>query len=972
MPWPRANLVWMILGAVGAAASLSSISPAQTARKVDFNRDIRPILSNSCFKCHGPDAETVAAGLRLDTFDEATKNRNGAFGIVPGEPGKSRMWARVSHEDPARRMPPPDMGVKPLTPTQIETLRLWIEQGAEYKAHWAFVPPVSPKLPSVSDQNWVRNDIDRFVLAKLDAEGLKPEPEADKATLLRRASLTLTGLVPTPEEMQAFLQDQDPQAYEKAVDRLMAKPAYGEHVARYWLDAVRYGDTHGLHLDNERLVWPYRDWVVRAMNDDLPYNQFVTWQLAGDLLDHPTTDQMIATGYIRMNPTTAEGGAIEEEFLAKNTFDRVDTTSTVLLGLTMACARCHDHKYDPLKQREYYEMFAFFNSTEDKPLDDNALLPAPAMPAPTPEQESLMTAARGEIASMEDSASLEAAMAWIKKEHQAPPTIGAWELSGPFEAKDFEEAFSGEQSPEKDGGNAAWRAIDLALGRPQENLLGKMNASAYIRATITAPQTRAVDLLVGSDDGVKVWLNGKLIHSNKVLRALGPTDKVRLNLAQGENQLLIKLVNAGGGDALQVQIGDEVATRMEAVLTAPAQTPDIEREARRLFLAFGPESDQAKLYRARTAALGQMAARLPMTLVARELAVPRKAFILKRGEYNLPDAEVGRAVPAVLGQLPAGAPKNRLGLAQWLVNPKHPLTARVIVNRMWQQHFGLGIVRTSEDFGNQGEWPSHPELLDYLATKFVQDGWSMKKLHRLIVTSATFRQRAGASTEKRTRDPENVLLSRGPRFRLDAEVIRDNALYASGLLHDNAGGKGFKPYQPAGLWEAIAYPTSNTSKYMEDKGVQVYGRSLYLFWKRTSPPPAMTAFDAPTREACTVRRSRTNTPMQALVTLNEPMFQESARLLAERSYHAGDDDLSRINALFRFSLSRSATAEEAALLTGALGRYRARYSSDSAAADKLLTVGSAPRDALIPAPELAAWMLVAQTIINTDEFLTQH
>jgi cytochrome c553 len=966
-----ANVFSICLGVAGLAAGMASATQNKP-RKIDFNRDVRPIISNHCFRCHGPDAETVAAGLRLDSFEGATQNREGRFGIVPGKLDKSLMWGKVSNSDPAMRMPPPDSGVKPLSKEQIETLRLWIEQGAEYKAHWAFVAPKMPALPKVKDTKWVRNDIDRFILAKLEEEGMTPEPEADKATLLRRASLALTGLPPTPDVAAAFLKDKDPKAYEKAVDRLLASPKYGEHEARYWLDAVRYGDTHGLHLDNERLVWPYRDWVVRSMNADLPYDKFVTWQLAGDLLPNPTTEQMIATGYVRMNPTTAEGGAIEAEFQAKNTFDRVDTTSTVFLGLTMACARCHDHKYDPLKQREYYEMFAFFNSTADRPLDDNALLPEPVYPAATPEQDKLLVAARTELRKMEDQVKMADALAWITASRLDPPMVGSWEIAGPYEAANFDEAFSTVYPPEKEGEAVEWKASEVTLGQNKENLVNKTNAAVYVRGSVESSMPRPIDLIIASDDGVRVWLNGALVHDNKILRALGPTDKVRLNLVRGKNVLLVKLVNAGGGDGLQLQLGDDLAKRIEAVFQAKEKTPELEREARRLFLNYGPDSEAAKLYRDRSQSLEKMEAMLPRTLIARELPEPRKAFILKRGEYSLPQEEVHRGVPAALGAFPKDAPMNRLGLAEWMVDPKNPLTARVIVNRAWQQHFGIGIVRTSEDFGNQGEWPSHPELLDYLAVRFVKDGWSMKKLHRMIVTSAAFRQRAGATEEKRTRDPENRLIARGPRFRLDAEVIRDDALFASGLLRDNAGGHGFKPFQPSGLWEAIAYPTSNTSKYMEDKGPEVYGRSLYLFWKRTSPPPSMTAFDAPSREACTVRRSRTNTPAQALVTLNEPMFQEAARVLAERVIKSADDDSARLDNLFQLTLSRSASTDESAILLASVARYRAKYAGEPDSAKKLLSVGASRRDTRIAPEEHAAWMLLAQTLMNTDEFLTLH
>lgn len=940
---------------------------------VNFNREVKPILSEHCFKCHGPDAASAAAGLRLDTFEGATKRA-----IVPGNPDISRLIMRAAHSDPKLRMPPKDGGVPQLTPTQIDILRRWIEQGAKYENHWSFVPPKRPAVPHVSDYKWCKNFIDRYVMAKLDAAKLKPEAEADLDTLATRASLTLTGLPPSPEQLDELRADKSEQAYEHFVDRLLASHQYGEHQARYWLDAVRYGDTHGLHLDNERGIYPYRDWVVRAHNRDLPFDKFTEWQIAGDMLEKPTTEQLVATGYVRMNPTTAEGGAIEDEFLAKNTFDRVDTTSTVFLGLTVACARCHDHKYDPIPQKDYYRLFAFFNSTADKPLDDNALLPAPVTRASTEEEEARMAMMDKDLRGRLDKVDVATAKAWLAANQQPALETRDWQVSPSYPAKSFDEAFATAQPGEPGHKDApTWKAYALKLATDATNVVGKENAAVYVRGTIQAAAPRNVVLGVSSDDGVKVWLNGKLIHENKALRGVTTAiDSVKAELKTGANEIVIKVVNAGGGDGLILRVGDARQERIDKTLASLLKASDdakVQDEARKVFLEEGPASEEANGYRSLKKTREEFEAQIPMTLIAQEMMKPRKAFVMRRGEYNLPGDEVQRAIPIALGgKLPNGLPANRLGLAKWLTSPSNPLVARVFVNRIWQQHMGTGLVKTAEDFGSQGEWPVNPELLDYLAVNFVENGWSIKKLHRQIVTSATFRQSSRATKAKLERDPENRLLARGPRFRLDAEVIRDRALLAGGLLIDRPGGKGFKPYQPDGLWEAIAFDSSNTAKYVRDKGETIYRRSLYLFWKRTSPHPIMLNFDAPMREACTVRRFRTNTPLQALTTMNEPAFLEASRTMAERVLRREESDEARIREVYEIAYGRSPKPAELAVMRGALARYREKYGKDAPAAEKLLKVGDFPRSTKIPATEHAAWMLICSTLMNTDEFLTQH
>lgn len=985
MQSPRSlgSLLMIGIGVCTLLAGMGTEAPGQpgeaaekpiTLRKVDFNRDVRPILSEHCFRCHGPDAAAVAANLRLDKQESATADRGGYQAIHPGKPQDSRLLARVSAQEDYMRMPPPDSGVAPLTKEQIETLRLWIESGAEYRAHWAFVTPVAGALPSVSDKTWARNPLDRFVLARLEEAGLKPAKTADKRTLIRRASLALTGLPPSPEETEAFLADKSANAYEKVVDRLLASPRYGEHQARYWLDAVRYGDTHGLHLDNERSIWPYRDWVVRAYNEDLPFDQFATWQVAGDLLPNPTTEQLIATGFVRMNPTTAEGGAIEEEFLVKNTFDRVDTFSTVFLGLTTGCAKCHDHKYDPITQKEYYGLFAYFNSTTDAPLDGNALAPAPAMRAPNPDQERMLKDYKTKLSSIESSVNQAEALEWVRMVHASPPTFSAWEISPVYSAADFDKAHETAFPPEK--GDVEWKPTEIVLGKLRTSIVVTANSAVYLRTTITSEKAGDVVLRLGSDDSIKLWLNGTLIHDNKALRALAPDqDSVNLPLKAGANTVLVKVVNAAGGDGFYVAYSDPKAERIERAFRStqrPRMTEEDLREVSILYLTYGPASENQMSYLETAGALDLFEKSLPMTLIAQEMAKPRETRLLFRGEYDHPREVVDRGIPASLGALPKGAPNNRLGLAEWMVSKDNPLTARVYVNRVWQQHFGRGLVHSAENFGLQGEWPSNPELLDYLARKFVDEGWSTKKLHREIVTSATFMQDSAVTADKLERDPLNVLNSRGPRFRLDAEVLRDVALFASGTLVERLGGRGFKTYQPEGLWEAVAYPTSNTAKYVQDHGPEIYRRSLYLFWKRTSPPPAMSVFDAPTREACIVNRSRTNTPLQALVVLNGRQFVEAARNMAQRVIKARPETSGRIDYAFRIATGRPPTSKEAEILLNVFNSQAKHFSQDQEDAMKLLSVGESKRDQSIPPDVHAAWTMVCNTLLNLDETVTQH
>ncbi|HLO98337.1 MAG TPA: DUF1553 domain-containing protein [Fimbriimonas sp.] len=955
-----------------AVFGVAILTPPQRAQKapaakVSFGRDIRPILSEHCFKCHGPDAATAAAGLRLDT-PEGAKSALG--------PKDSRLLARALHTDPEMRMPPPNSGVKPLTQHQKDLLKAWIAQGATYEKHWSFVTPKMPPIPLASNPNWPKNPIDNFVLANLQSNNLQPEKEADKDTLALRAAQTLTGLPPTLEELNQFRQDTQPGAYERYVDRLLAKPEYGEHQARYWLDAVRYGDTHGLQLDNERGIYPYRDWVIRAFNSDLPFNQFVKWQLAGDLLPNPTIQQQVATGYVRLNLTTNEGGAIPEEFLARNTFDRVDTTSTVMLGLTVACAKCHDHKYDPISQADYYSLYAYFNSTEDEPLDGNITFPPPVIRAATPEQERQLRALATQLKQTRDTVDVQAATSWLQKNRQPVPTVTNWQISPTYTAENYDKAYDKAEPGEPGAAQPQWKPFKYELGKNADNIIAKDASFVYIRANINLTQSRNILMRVRSDDAVKVWVNGKLVHANKVTRGVVTAeDLVTTLFSSGDNEVIFKIVNGAGPDGFGLAFSEPHEQRLDNALARLKMKPgdsEAEQEIQEIFLEFGPKSEASERFATLKKQQKDFEATLPLTLVAKERSKARMTHILKRGEYNQLGAPVTRKIPTALGVLPKGETNNRLTLANWLVDPANPLLTRVFVNRLWQQHFGNGIVKTVEDFGNQGEWPTNQPLLDYLAVNLIKNGWSIKQLNRQIVTSAAFRQSSRIDKTKLAKDPENRLVSRGPRFRLDAEVIRDKSLTAGGLLVQKQGGRGFKPYQPDGLWESSSDPASSTHFYVRDKGLEIYRRSVYQFWKRTSPPPMLVTFDAPLRDTCVVKRSATNTPLQALASLNETAFLESHRAAAVRILNTAKNQEARIQTAFTVLLGRNPRPEEAALIAKAVARYQKRFEDDPASATKLLNVGDAPQDKTHPITEQATWMIVCSSLMNTDEFLTQH
>ncbi|RIK76943.1 MAG: hypothetical protein DCC67_13255 [Planctomycetota bacterium] len=999
------------------------------AAEVSFDRDVRPILSDKCFTCHGPEDKSRQGGFRLDVRESALGEADsGARPIVPGDPEASELIARITSDDETLRMPPADTH-KTISPEEAETLRAWISAGAEWQQHWSFIPPARPEPPPVKLPHWARNDIDRFILARLEHEGLTPSPEADRATLLRRVTLDLTGLPPTTDELDAFLRDNRADAYEQAVDRLLASPRFGEHMARFWLDAARYGDTHGLHLDNYREMWPYRDWVVRAFNANLPFNDFLIEQLAGDLLPAPTEDQLIASGFNRCHVTTNEGGVIAEEVYVNNVVDRVDTFGTVMLGLTIGCSRCHDHKYDPIKMSDYYSLFAYFNSLDGTELDLNAKDPAPVIKAPTPPQKQRLAELDAEIARLEarmngDWPEVDAQQAdWERQFAQAAPAAAGavnaggsgpaaaaadatptsvaylamsdWHWVGPFSA-DERYLRSQKQGPEgkpvrldekfklATGEEVGWvRRADWADGAVHSDLPGDPAAN-FLYRTITVDRPQELELSLGSDDGIVVYLNGEEQLKNLVSRPpAADQEKLTLKLRQGENHLLIKILNFGGPSGFYFAAKTTLAVMPPDVLAA-AQLPAAERTVeqqsllRQFFRNNIAQSAQLDQFRAELGGLRTARAEVdrsvPTTLIFRELPQPKPAYVLLRGQYDQHGEQVGRRTPASLPPIDPAAPNNRLGLAQWVTSRDNPLAARVAVNRFWQQFFGVGLVKTADDFGAQGERPSHPELLDWLAVDLQDHRWDLKRFLKQLVLSATYRQSSRVAPELHKRDPENRLLARGPRFRLDAEMLRDQALFTSGLMVERLGGPSVKPPQPAGLWEAVGYSGSNTVKFVPDEGHEkIHRRTLYTFIKRTAPPPQMSTFDGPSRESCVVRRERTNTPLQALLLLNDPQYVEAARGLAERTIkEGGAETAARARFLFRTLACREPSQNELADLVAAYETELAHYRTHAPAAEQLVGASSMPLDETFDRAEVAAWTMAANVLLNLDEVVTKN
>ncbi len=1190
-----------------AVAAGEAVTPARgPAREpIRYDRDIRPILADRCFRCHGNDENKRQGKLRIDGFEGATADRGGYAALAPGSPESSELWRRVTEKDPEERMPPLKSNRRALSADELDLVRRWIEEGAHYEPHWSFVAPVRPAVPAVADEAWCANPVDRFVLARLEREGLAPSPDADPETLLRRVFLDLTGLPPSPEEVEEFLADgpADGEAYGRWVERLLGQEPYrtrhAERMATPWLDQARYADTCGIHMDAGRQMWLWRDWLLEAFRQDMPFDRFLTEQLAGDLLPDATEAQKIASGFNRNHVTTDEGGAIAEEYLVEYAVDRAATTGSVFLGLTLGCARCHEHKFDPISQEEFYRFYSFFNSIEEpglySQLPDPKRAFEPFLVVPTEEQEANLAQLRASLeqeqqqldvpAPGEDEAraaffaelwtrseldwessrparaestggatlaieadgsvlasganpdqdehvialrtegtglrllllealtdpsfpegrvgrapngnavlsgiSAEAVSladpsrrapirfrwAWADHEQQdgeyavvnaldpdelgwavgahqkeggrvalfladepfgfeggtevevrlayrsvyrqhtfgrvrlalghsgeaglaaLPAAQSDWLFVGPFPSETPAAGYTTDFGPESDialdrtrnfgFGNQFWRFDQELEDEKLNNDLPQGVNVTYVGRRLFVPTARQVAVSLGTDDGYRLFLDGREVVSKQVDRALAADqDQLQLDWPSGTHTLVLAVVNTGGlaGFSWRPQRGsDELAgDLMAAFLPEHARSAELATRMDRAWrLAFSPE------YRGRTQRIGaleqeiaSLEAALPRTMVMQELSAPRETFLLTRGRYDRPDKErpVARGVPAALGRLPDGAPADRLGLARWMTSAENPLVARVAVNRLWELVFGTGLVRTSEDFGHQGEWPSHPELLDWLALEFRESGWDVQHVLRLLVTSHTYRQSSRARPELRERDPENRWLSFFPRKRLGAEAIRDQALYVSGLLVERLGGPSVKPYQPEGLWQEVAMVQSNTREYVRGEGEDLWRRSLYTYWKRACPPPALMTLDAPTREFCTVRRATTNTPLQALVLWNDEQFVEAARALASRTLaeeaeapapDAARGDRARLERLYLRCTGRLPEPSEMDALAAALSAYRERYRLAPEDAMRLIEVGESSAPAGLDPAELAAWTMVSNAVLNLDAVVTR-
>ena len=1157
-----------------------------TGESIEFARDVRPILSDNCFLCHGPDPATRKAGLRLDTPEGAAAALStGGHAVVPGNVEDSELLYRIAPLFEEEIMPPASSG-KSLTPEEVKTLTRWVEDGALWDEHWSFRSPALPTPPE-AEGFATADPIDAFIADRLAQAGLEMQPEADPRSLLRRASLDLNGLPPTSEERAMFIaavmEDGIDAAFEAAVDRLLASPRYGVHMARSWLDAARYADTHGLHLDNRRSMWPYRDWVVDALNANMPFDEFTIAQLAGDLLPNPTPEDQIASGFNRCNPTSAEGGMISAEYLSIYAKDRADTTATVWLGLTLGCAQCHDHKFDPLSQRDYYGMYAFFNSLDEEATDRNIENPKPFMRTMGSAAMAKLEEMKAEEASFEAKLNAPnpeldaAAAAWIHRRQEevnsrwavAVPTrasstggvalvihpelgeivaqgenadVPVYEVelevtdgaidglrldalipegqrrpgravnenfvlsyfeaesapldgSEPFRAVEFREAVasysqekwpvSGILDPDRKNGwaglgldgersamllpsraiahesgvrlrirmhfsavhvqhafgrfrfavstrdghaggpglSAWWHAHFKANGEGDLydhefiaedsiaaglDVLGEAAAGVpwmpepqfapsqthalesglgvhYLVLRLFSKEKRAYQLRLGSDDGLMVWLRGEKIHENRTPRAVAlDQDLVPLELVPGQNEVVVKVVNTGGASGFAWRLwdaeGDSELTPAQTLALMTVMDGEDKADGDSALLTLARRSidpEWAASFEGRKTVQANMVAfeeALPTTMISRELDERRMAQLQMRGAYDQLGDVIEPATPAVLPPLPTDGPPNRLTLARWIVARNNPLTARVWTNRAWQHFFGRGIVSTPEDFGSQGAWPSHPELLDWLAVTFMDEGWDMKAMHRRIVLTRAYRQAATRTLERDELDPLGALISHGPRFRLDGEVLRDQALYLAGLLDESTGGAGVFPYQPDGVWFAVGYSRSNTVRYAVGPPEDQTRRSLYTFWKRTAPPPNLTTFDAPMRDICTVQRERTNTPLQALVMLNDPTYVEAAKFIAARVLGAGDETAEAFSRnVFAHVVGRPGDLDEVTALAELWTELEAEYRSDPDAASALLSVGMLELpDAMkgLDPAQLAAGTLVASTLLNLDEVLT--
>ncbi len=1093
------SLVALLSGVMGGLRAAAA-APAE----LSFNEHIQPILADACLACHGLDAGSRKAGLRLDRFEHATAQRpDGPPAIVPGRPDESPLIQRIESADVRKVMPPPEAH-KTISPEQRAMLRRWIAEGSRYEEHWAFIAPRRPAVPAVAG---VSHPVDAFIRARLAREGLAPVPEADRRSLLRRAALDLTGLIPAPAEVETFVADAAPGAYERAIDRLLASPRYGEHRARHWLDYVRYADTHGVHFDNYRAIWPYRDYVVRSFNSNQRFDAFVREQLAGDLLPARTIDQLVATGLMRCNLTTNEGGTIPEEVLVNQTRDRVEAFGATFLGLSTGCAACHDHKFDPITTKDFYGLAAFLGNTAEKPWDLNIAEPAPIVRVPRPEQSaaaSFLLQARADVQERlqrRRAQARELAGAWLAAgncpqpvstealevrlrldegqgdvvRNSAPhPRTAAFNADtnpliwgetswfwpsmrmdihtrlslGPEGDVDAGDKFStggwillrakpgggvrtgtgngslfARMGDEKRRGGAGWDIYqeglqiffalvpDVPPPAAQEEVPPAGKAKTTSRRLVIPPPPLRSGLLVATRpglitrdewvhvfvtydgsrkaSGMRIFLNGRPAETEVRLEQLPPGASIRTDAAmhvgrrddynpmrETRYQDFRFYRRALAAEEVQRLPFEDLAAEITAREPDPRRwsTDEAFVVADRFFLGEKDAEHRslAALAAAHDAALELLTRDGDATLVAAEKTTPAYSDVLKRGDYFARGERVGPAVPHFLPPLPAGAPVDRRGLAEWLLTAEHPLFARVAVNRMWQEVFGRGLVESSGEFGVMGDRPTHPELLDWLAVEFRESGWDVKRLYRLLLTSATYRQAVAAPAPALARDPGNKWLGRGPRFRMDGEMLRDSALFSAGLLVERLGGPPVKPYQPPGIWEEVAMPESNTRTYVPSEGEGLYRRSLYTFWKRASPPASLETFDATSREVVCSRRARTNTPLQAFVTLNDPQWVEAARKLGERALAAASRSEDRLRFLALATLARPLAASEEQALLASQARLQALFTAQPEQAAALLQVGASPVGPGEWSPvERAVWTMVASQFLNLDEFLNK-
>lgn len=999
---------------VPALVGLAVFASSAVAADLDFNRDVLPILANKCFHCHGPDEATREADLRLDQQEPALADRGGYTAIVPGKPDESELVKRLFEEDPDLRMPPAASKIE-LTDAERATLKQWIAEGANYVAHWSFVAPTRPALPEVTRTDWPENAIDRFVLARLEAAGLSPSKPANRETLLRRVTLDLTGLPPTPEEVAAFVADpaSDDEAYLRVVDRLLASPRYGQRMAWDWLDAARYADTDGFQGDPTRSMWPWRDWLVDSLNANVPYDRFSVEALAGDLLPEATPEQILASGFNRNHMYNGEGGRIAEETRVENVFDRVETTSAVWLGLTMTCCRCHDHKFDPIKQSEYYGLYAFFNNTSETGGGGTRGQAAPSMPYLDAAQRERRDRLDAEIADLqrrldEPMPELDETQAAWEQEilaklaafdaENGQLAISPWRQLGPIPADDGALAEIEKALVEQAGALDFDRkyADDKYAWAPRDDYsdakvidLPDTVGPTFLARTFETRVPRTVRLSLGSDDGLVVRLDGKELLSKNVPRAAMPDqESVTLDLPTGKSVFLLKIINTGGIAGFYFRKADESVAGLplpvaEAVRVDAEKRNDEQRTAvrRHYRTQNSPEwVDLSKRAETLTKTRDDLVKNAPSVMIMDELPEDRRreTKVLYRGIYEKPtETVVTEHVPSFLHALETDGKNrpDRLDLARWIMAEENPLVARVAANRAWQTFFGKGIVATAEDFGRTGEPPSHPGLLDWLAVEFRETGWDTKAFHRLIVTSATYRQSSSANDSlgdaalAAETDPKNELLWRSPRYRLPSWMLRDQALALGGLLVEREGGPPVKPYQPEGVWEGATF---GQIRYQQDEGEKLYRRSMYIFWRRIVGPTML--FDAAKRQTCEVNPKRTNTPLHALTTLNETAYVEAARAMAQRTLkeNAGADVESRLQFAFRLATARDAKPDEVEILSKRIADLTARFEKRPDDAKALLSVGASPRDESIPPAEHAAWTAVCSLILNLDEVLSRE